>query len=156
MATTLVYTVPPYVPFTKILSANANQDKTDIRNRINWAGGSSTATGLGDDNLQSNTVSGGGLTRSTKLKLGTAYAIPINSSTGALTDSIPAANTAIYYNASAQATVGVLPLASGGLGSSITDTTQGNVLQFDVTNTLVSAPIPGASANKLFVFRNFT
>lgn len=56
MATTLVYTIAPYVPFTKILSADANQDKTDIQNRLNWAGGTSTTTGLGDDNIQSNTA----------------------------------------------------------------------------------------------------
>lgn len=54
--TTLTYTIAPYVPFTKILSANANQDKTDIQNRLNWAGGTSTTTGLGDDNIQSNTA----------------------------------------------------------------------------------------------------
>lgn len=56
MATTLVYTIAPYVPFTKILSANANQDKLDIQNRLNWAGGTNVATGLGDDNVQSNTA----------------------------------------------------------------------------------------------------
>lgn len=57
MATLLVYSIAPYVPFTKILSASINQDKADIRNRLNWAGGTNTATGLGDDNIQSNTAS---------------------------------------------------------------------------------------------------
>lgn len=56
MATLLVYTIAPYVPFTKILSASINQDKTDIKNRLNWAGGSSTTTGLSGDNIQSNTA----------------------------------------------------------------------------------------------------
>lgn len=56
MATTLVYTVSPYVPFTKILSANINQDKTDIQNRLNWTGGTDTTTGLSGDNIQSNSV----------------------------------------------------------------------------------------------------
>lgn len=56
MATTLVYTVSAYIPFTKILSANINQDKTDIQNRLNWLGGTDTTTGLSGDNIQSNTA----------------------------------------------------------------------------------------------------
>lgn len=56
MATTLVYTVAAYIPFTKILSANINQDKTDIQNRLNWTGGTDTTTGLSGDNIQSNSV----------------------------------------------------------------------------------------------------
>jgi hypothetical protein len=59
MATTLVYTVSPYVPFTKILSANVNQDKTDIANRLNWVPGTtgtSLTSGLGPANFQSNTA----------------------------------------------------------------------------------------------------
>lgn len=56
MATTLVYTISAYTPFTKILSANINQDKTDIQNRFNWSGGTDATTGLSGDNVQSNTV----------------------------------------------------------------------------------------------------
>lgn len=96
MATTLVYTVSPFVPFTKIVSADVNTlFFTNLRNRINWSGGTDATTGLGDENLQSNAASGGGLTRSTKLKLGTAHAIAINSSTGALSDLAP--STAGYF-----------------------------------------------------------
>ena len=156
MATTLVYTITPYVPFTKIRSADINQDKTDIKNRINWAGGTSATTGLGDDNVQSNAASGGGLTRATKLKLGTAYAFISNSVTGAMQDVVSAANQVLYTNASGVPTAGVLSLAAGGTGSIITDTTQGNALQFNVSGAIESAPIPGAAAVKLLIFRNFT
>lgn len=91
MATSLVYTIPPYIPFTKILSASANQDKTDIQNRLNWAGGTDSTTGLGDDNLQSNTATGGGLTRSSKLKAGTAYYLLVNDATGKMSEIAPGA-----------------------------------------------------------------
>lgn len=51
----LTYTISAYVPFTKILSANINQDKTDIQNRLNWTG-SGVATGLDGTNIQSTTA----------------------------------------------------------------------------------------------------
>ncbi len=127
MATTLIYTVSAYVPFTKILSANINQDKTDIQNRINWAGGTSATTGLGDDNLQSITASGGGLTRATKLKAGTADHVIINSGTGAM-------------SSEAQ-----LALTRGGTGSNLTLTSPGQVLQINAGNTAVAfgeSPVP--------------
>lgn len=90
MATTLSYTVSDFVPFTKIISADMNSRFNDIKNRVNWAGGTSATTGLGDDNLQSNTASGGGLTRSSKLKAGTANAIVINAiTTGLMSELTP-------------------------------------------------------------------
>lgn len=155
MATTLIYTLSPFVPFTVIRSADVNQYFTDIKNRINWAGGASTTTGLGDDNLQSNSVSGGGLTRSTKLKLGTAYAFIVNSSTGALTEVISTANQTIYTNGFGVPTAGSLPLAAGGTGASITPGADGDVLQFQ-GGVIVAQAIPGQSANRLFTFRNFS
>lgn len=84
MATTLSYTVSDFIPFTVIKSADVNSRFNDIKNRLNWAGGSDANTGLGDDNIQSNTASGGGLTRATKLKLGTADHVLINDGTGAM------------------------------------------------------------------------
>lgn len=49
----LVYSIPAYTPFTKILSASANQDKTDIQNRINWSGNANDiTTGLDGTNIQ--------------------------------------------------------------------------------------------------------
>lgn len=129
MATTLNYTVAPYVPFTKILSANANQDKADIKARINWAGGSSTTTGLGDDNLQSNTVSGGGLTRSSKLKAGTASYVVVNDGTGKMSEAAS------------------ITLAQGGTGSTLTLTNPGDTLQVNSTGTaliLDTPPVPPA------------
>lgn len=140
MATTLVYTVAPYQPFTKILSANANQDKTDIKNRINWDGTTAT-TGLGDDNVQSNSVSGGGLTRATKLKLGTANYAVYNNGTGAMTEA------------------SALPILSGGTGLSITAASQqpGDVFQINstVTGIVLSQPTAVPSSLKVFQFYNF-
>lgn len=124
MATSLVYTVAPYVPFTKILSANANQDKTDIKNRINWAGGTSTTTGLGDDNLQSNTVSGGGLTRATKTKLGTANYVVVNNGSGQMSETAS------------------ISLAQGGTGSPLTLTNPGDTLQVNSTSTALILDVP--------------
>lgn len=86
MATTLVYTKSAFTPFTKIVSADVNQFFTDIRSRINWAGTTSATTGLGDDNIQSITASGGGLTRATKLKAGTASYVLVNNGSGAMSE----------------------------------------------------------------------
>ena len=86
MATTLVYTKSAFVPFTKIASTDFNQFFTDIKSRVNWAGGTDATTGLGDDNLQSNTASGGGLTRSSKLKAGTANYVLINDASGLVSE----------------------------------------------------------------------
>lgn len=84
MATTFSYTEDDFEPFTKILSAAANSKFNDIKNRLNFDGSSAT-TGLGDDNIQSNTVSGGGLTRATKLKAGTTEHVIINAADGTMT-----------------------------------------------------------------------
>jgi len=156
MATVLNYTVSAYVPFTKILSANINQDKTDIQNRINWAGGSDAATGLGDDNVQSNTATGGGLTRATKLKLGTFNAIAINSPTGALSDLATSANQTIYISGTGIPTVGVLPAVAGGTGAVLVPTNVGDTLQVlpGITIGLGAAPTPAAV--RVFNFYQFS
>lgn len=138
MATSLVYTVAPYVPFTKILSANANQDKADIKARINWAGGSSTTTGLGDDNLQSNTVSGGGLTRSSKLKAGTASYVVVNDGTGKMSEAAS------------------VTLAQGGTGSPLTLTNPGDTLQVNSDSTaLILAVAPVPPALRVYTYNTF-
>lgn len=129
MATTLVYTISPYVPFTKILSSSANQDKTDIRSRLNWAGGTDATTGLGDDNLQSNTASGGGLTRSSKLKAGTANYVVINDGTGKMSEE--------QY----------LSISRGGLGTTLPLTNPGDVIQVNAAGTAYTtgvSPVPPA------------
>lgn len=140
MATTLTYTVAPYQPFTKILSANANQDKTDIKNRINWDGTTNT-TGLGDDNIQSNSVSGGGLTRATKLKLGTANHVLINDGTGAVSSEA------------------ILALSRGGTGLTVVPGSQqpGDVFQINSTATsiVLSQPTAVPASLKVFQFFNF-
>lgn len=141
MATTLSYNVAPYVPFTKILSANANQDKTDIKNRLNWDG-SGTTTGLGDDNLQSNSVSGGGLTRSSKLKAGTASHVIINDGSGLMSSEA------------------ALAITRGGTGLSITigSQTAGDVFQVNAAGNAIILSQPSAvpSSLKIFQFYNFS
>lgn len=159
MATTLSYTVSAFVPFTKILSADVNQYFTDIKSRINWAGGTSATTGLGDDNLQSNTASGGGLTRATKLKLGTAKAFISNDSSGALQDVTSAANQTLYTNASGNPTAGTLPILNGGTGLSIVIASQssGDVLQVsaDGLSVVFSQPIAAAAQLKTYSFYRY-
>ncbi len=156
MATTLVFTVAPYQPFTKILSANINQDKADIKSRINWAGGTSTTTGLGDDNLQSNTVSGGGLTRATKLKLGAVNAFISNSSTGAIQDVASGNNQTLFTSNTGVPTAGTLPLLVGGTGVSLSLTNPGDVLQVNSgASALVLSTPPLPPLSRISAFYNF-
>lgn len=147
MATTLVYSITPFVPNTKIVSADMNQMFTDIKNRVNWAGGVSATTGLGDDNLQSNAASGGGLTRATKLKKGTASAFVVNDSTGAMAEIASAANQTLFTDGSGVLTAGPLPLVAGGSGVALTLTNPGDVLQVNPGATalvLGVTPLPPA------------
>jgi hypothetical protein len=68
----LTYSVSDFVAYTKILSASVNAKFTDIRTLLN-------TTKLDDDNIQN-----AGITRATKLKLGTANHVLINDGTGAM------------------------------------------------------------------------
>ena len=127
MATTLTYTVSDFIPFTKILSADVNSRFNDIKNRFNYDG--TTATGLGDDNIQSNSVSGGGLTRSTKLKAGTANYVIINDASGLMREEATLAST------------------RGGLGFSptISTATSGKVVGVNDAGTSLELRSPEAS-----------
>lgn len=163
MATTLVYSVSPYIPFTKILSANINQDKTDIKNRLNWAGGTSATTGLGDDNIQSIAASGGGLTRATKLKAGTAYATVVNSSTGAMSEVVLGVSKVATTdsNGALQGSTTLAP-SLGGTGQNFT-LSAGNanyVIAVDPTGvqfSLVPTPIPPQlQGTPIYMFYNFS
>lgn len=137
----LVYTISAYTPFTKILSANANQDKTDIQNRLNWAGGSDATTGLGDSNIQSNTASGGGLTRSTKLKPGTASYVVINDGSGNMSEEAQ------------------LALTRGGTALNIVPGNQqpGDVLQINpgLTALVLGQPTAVPSSLKPYLFNTY-
>lgn len=138
MATTLVYVVSDFTPFTKIVSADVNSRFSDIKSRLNWAGGTSATTGLGDDNIQSNTASGGGLTRSTKLKSGTANYVLINDASGNVTEEATLAYT------------------RGGLAMAVVPANQqpGDVLQINSAKTAIvlSAPTAVPASLKLFQF----
>jgi len=87
----LTYSVSDFTAFTKIRSADVNARFTDIKTLLN-------TTGLDDTNIQNV-----GITRGTKLKTGTAYAVVANSSTGAMSEVTP--GTAGYF------------LKSGGAGA---------------------------------------
>lgn len=135
MSTQLVFQVADFTPFTKIISADMNSRFQDIKDRFNWAG--NTTTGLGDDNVQSNTVSGGGLTRATKLKLGTAGQVLINDGTGAM---------------SSEATLSV---TRGGSGLNIVIGSQnpGDVIQVNSTATAFEVSPPTAVSASLRVYQ---
>ncbi len=141
MATTLAYTVSDFTPFTKIVSADVNSRFSDIKSRINWAGTTSATTGLGDDNIQSITASGGGLTRATKLKAGTANYILINDSNGAMSQE--------QY----------LALSRGGMNMSITPTT-GDAAKVLAVNTAETGyelvPVPASPVLKMIPYFLFS
>lgn len=85
----LSYTVSDFTPFSKILSADVNSRFTDIKTLLN-------TTGLDDTNLQN-----AGITRATKLKAGTAYAVVTNGAAGVMSEVAP--GTAGYFLQSAGA-----------------------------------------------------
>lgn len=138
----LVYTKAPFVPFTKIISADVNTYFSDIKSRVNWAGGTDTATGLGDTNIQSNTASGGGLTRSSKLKAGTANYVIVNNGSGLMSEA------------------SALGFSQGGTGLNADPTVQnpGDVFQVNATSTAITlgAPTGVPASLRLFTFRNFS
>lgn len=137
----LVYTNGVFVPFTKISSSVMNQYFADIKSRVNWAGGTDATTGLGDTNIQSNAASGGGLTRSTKLKLGTANYAVFNDNTGAMTEAA------------------ALPVSAGGIGVVVVPGSQvaGDTVQINsaLTGFIVQAP-PTPAALRVFPFYRFS
>lgn len=135
MSTSLVYTKSAFVPFTKIVSADMNQYFTDLKARINWAGGVDAATGLGDDNVQSNAATGGGLTRSTKLKKGTASYVLVNDGTGAMSESA------------------TLSTALGGAGGSLAGGNSGDVPTF---NGSIFTPLPPVPTGVVFPYVGLT
>lgn len=111
MATNLTYPVAPFLPFTKIVSADMNAQLNAIKSRVNWAGGTDAATGLGDDNIQSNNASGGGLTRASKLKAGTANFVVVNDGTGKMSE--------VAQIASTQGGLGFNPSFTGNAGQAV-------------------------------------
>jgi len=141
----LTYTASdfPFTPFTKILSNSVNTCFTDIRTLLN-------TTGLDDTNLQN-----AGITRATKLKVGTTNAVIINNNTtGAMSELTAVANTAVYFNASGVPTAGDLPLNSGGTGASLAAGNDDDVLKFSSGVIVVGvAPVPPSI--KIYNFNTF-
>lgn len=129
---TFSWTVSPYTPFTKILSANVNQDKTDVQTFLN-------TTKLDDANIQVN-----GLTRngsSSKLKSGTANYVLINDSSGNMSEEAQ------------------LALSRGGTGLNVVPGNQnsGDVLQINpgLTGFTVGAPTAVAASLRVYQFNSF-
>lgn len=114
-----------------------NQYFADIKSRVNWAGGTSATTGLGDSNIQSNSASGGGLTRATKLKLGTANFAVFNDGTGAMSEAAS------------------LPPGLGGTGLVLVPGNQspGDVVQINSDSTTLTIGPPTAVAASLRIFQ---
>jgi hypothetical protein len=147
------YTVSDFTPFTKIVSADVNSKFTSVKTWINWDG-SGTTSGLADSNIQSNSVSGGGLTRATKLKLGTAKSFVVNDSTGALADLTAGNNKTIYTDGSGVMTAGTLPLIAGGTGVALTVGVTDDVLKV-VSGALAFGSSPMPPQARVFSFYNF-
>lgn len=78
---TFAYSVSDFVAYTKIRSADVNSKFTSVRTFFN-------TTKLDDDNIQN-----AGITRATKLKLGTANYVLINDGTGAMSEEATLAKT---------------------------------------------------------------
>ena len=137
----LTYTVPDFVPFTKIISADVNSRFTQIKAMFNWAGTTSATTGLNDANIQSITASGGGLTRSTKLKAGTANYVIINDANGAMSEEAQLASS------------------RGGTGINISPASYnaGDVIQINSTKTAleVAAPTAVPAPLRVYTYSNF-
>lgn len=130
------YTVSDATPYTKIASADWNSRFNNVKTWINWDG-SGTTSGLNDSNIQSNSVSGGGLTRSSKLKSGTA-------------------NYAVYNDGSGNMTeASALPALSGGTGNSVVPGNQqaGDVLQINAALTAWTVGPPTAVAASLRLYQ---
>lgn len=134
-------TIPnTFVAFSKIRSADVNANFTAVASRLNWLGGTDTTTGLGDSNIQSNTASGGGLTRSTKLKPGTANYVVINDASGNMSEE--------QY----------LATSRGGLGTSLTPSlaSAGQVIavKSDGSGFLLQ-PVPQSPGGNVYNYYNF-
>jgi hypothetical protein len=130
----------PFTAFTKIYSADVDSCFTDIRSRFNWSGGTDATTGLDDSNIQSNTVASGGLTRSTKLKAGTANYVVINDSSGNMSEEAQ------------------LAPSRGGTGSNLTITASdaGKALIVNAGGTSISLAATSSAPLNIFNFYTFS
>lgn len=116
----------PFQPFTKIYSADVNQCFNDIKTLLN-------TTKLDDTNLQD-----AGITRATKLKVGTPSYIVTNAAvTGAMSESQ------------------FLTLAQGGLGASFTIGTPNQVLMVDPTGTSLQFGAVSSTGSTIYGFYRF-
>lgn len=122
----LTYSYPPFVPNTIISSTKVNAKFTDISTLLN-------TTGLDDTNLQN-----AGITRATKLKLGTANYVIINDGTGAMSEEAHLATSR----------------GGTGLTAAPTGADQGKVLLVDGTGAFIlSASTNGPASNMYNSFR---
>lgn len=116
-----------FVPFTKIVSAQVNSNFTAISTLLN-------TTKLDDDNIQN-----AGITRATKLKLGTASHVIINDGTGAMSSEAQLSTT------------------RGGLGFSpnlVSGSAEYVVQAASDGLSLTLAPVPAPPPSKIFNYYN--
>lgn len=118
----LVYSYPDFTPNTVILSARVNAKFNDISTLLN-------TTKLDDTNIQD-----AGITRSTKLKVGTANYVLINAADGTMSEEAQ------------------LSTSRGGTGVSLSPTALdvGKVLQIDSSGSFVLSTPPESPGSKLF------
>lgn len=125
----LVYSNPPFTPNTVIRSAQVNAKYDDIQALLN-------VTKLDDANVQDN-----GLTRASKLKVGSPSYVVVNDATGKMSE------------------VASLPTSQGGTGLNITlsPVDAGKVLQVNSSGSaLTLATTPESPGSKLYIFNRFS
>lgn len=140
------YIVSDFVPFTKIVSGDVNSRFNDIKVFFN-------TTKLDDSNLQN-----AGITRATKLKVGTVKAIIVNdSSTGAMSEYLPGASKVLITDASSVlSSAAALPLALGGTGQILTIGAVGTVLQVNPGPVVGFGQPPMPPQARVFSFYQFS
>lgn len=145
----LVYSNSDFVAQTKALSAAVNARYNDIKTLLN-------TTKLDDDNIQNV-----GITRATKLKVGTVKAILVNdSSTGAMSELVAGNDKVITTSATGvpQAS-SQLATALGGTGANLNPSAgqAGDVIQVNAAQNALelSAPTGVPASLRVFQYNNF-
>lgn len=122
----LTYPTPDFTPFTTIRSADVNGKFTAIQTLLN-------TTGLDDANIQN-----AGITRATKLKLGSANHVVINDGTGAMSSEA------------------ALAASRGGLGAAFTLSAgvAGQVPAVNTAGTAFELATPSDANSRLYSYFN--
>lgn len=142
---TFAYSNSDFVAFTKARAADVNTRFSDIKTFFN-------TTKLDDDNIQN-----AGITRATKLKVGTAESVVTNSSTGTMSEVTLANNTTVYKNNSGTLVSGQLSALAGGTGQSFDTSTfqTDDVIKITAGGVFTVGATPTPAPIKVFSFYRF-